>query len=383
MTHLSLYIHWPFCLSLCPYCDFNSHIAGSIDHKQWLKSYEQELEYFAPHIQNKKIKSIFFGGGTPSLMEPFVVEGIINKIASLGIMSADCEITLEANPTSFETEKFKQFKAAGINRVSIGIQSFNEKKLAALGRKHSAQEAINATQSASKIFDRYSFDLIYARPGDDLKSWQQELKFALDLAGGHISLYQLTIEKGTPFFNLARSGELKLPSNDLAAKLYEWTNAYLEKNGYNRYEISNYSQPEQECVHNLCYWNYGEYLGIGPGAHSRVHSEEGISAVMMHHKPDKWLDSIALNGHGIQNNTHLTILEIIEEFIMMGTRLPLGASETSLQKMLNLSFADILNQDILKYYTEKQLVSLENGYLKLSNQGLLMHNYIVPRLLAK
>jgi len=378
---ISIYIHWPFCLSLCPYCDFNSHVANTIDHANWLKAYELELEYFVPRIQNKEIKSIFFGGGTPSLMQPFVVEAIINKIASLGKMSESCEITLEANPTSFETDKFKQFKSAGINRVSIGVQSFNEQDLKTLGRKHSADEAINAIKSASKIFERYSFDLIYARPGQTLKAWQEEMKFALTLAGGHISLYQLTIEKGTPFFNLFRIGDLSLPSNDLAAELYEWTNSFLGQHGYNRYEISNYSKLGEECIHNLCYWNYGEYIGIGPGAHSRIHDSGNVHAVMMYHKPDKWLESVFEQKNGIQNNVKLSKEETIEELIMMGTRLSVGVKEDSLHKLLGLSFKDILNQDILEYYTEKNLVSVKNGVLKLSDQGLLVHNYLVPRLL--
>ena len=382
MKPISIYIHWPFCLSLCPYCDFNSHIANTVDHNRWLKAYEEELEYFAPIIKNKEVKSIFFGGGTPSLMQPFVVQGIIDKIASLGTISPVCEITLEANPTSFETNKFRQFKLAGINRVSIGVQSFSEKDLLVLGRKHSSEEAINAIKSASDIFSRYSFDLIYARPQQTLKQWQEELKFALTLAGDHISLYQLTIEKGTPFFNLLRSNKLQLPTNDLAAELYEWTGNFLKENNYNRYEISNYSKLGEECIHNLCYWNYGEYIGIGPGAHSRIHHGKSVSALMMYHKPDKWLDSVMCQGHGIQNNTKLSIVEIIEELVMMGTRLANGVGEESLQKLLKLKFTDIFNQDILEYYISKNLVSVDNSILKLSDSGLLLHNYLIARLLS-
>ncbi len=387
MNYISIYIHWPFCLSLCPYCDFNSHIANSIDHHKWLKAYEKELEYFSSTIKNKEVRSIFFGGGTPSLMQPFVVEGIINKIASLGRVSDSCEITLEANPTSFETNKFKQFRSAGINRVSIGIQSLNEKDLLVLGRKHSSEEAINAVKSASNIFPRYSFDLIYARPGQLIAKWQKELKFALTLAGGHISLYQLTIEKGTPFFNLFRSNKLALPSNELAAELYEWTNDFLKENNYNRYEISNYSKSQEECIHNLCYWNYGEYIGIGPGAHSRIHNisnsnDLSISALMMHHKPDKWLSSVELQGHAIQNNTKLSKSEVIEELIMMGTRLAGGIKEESIEKLLNLKFTDILNRDTMAYYIDKQLIFMDNNTLKLSDAGLLLHNYLITRLVC-
>lgn len=381
MLPISVYIHWPYCLSLCPYCDFNSHVANTINHKQWLDAYLLELDHFAQNLKNKEIKSIFFGGGTPSLMEPFVTEAIINKIASLGHLSDFCEITLEANPTSFETEKFKQFKSSGINRVSLGVQSFIEKDLKTLGRTHSSGDAINAIESAGKIFDRYSFDLIYARPHQAIESWQNELKFAMQLARDHISLYQLTIEKGTPFFNLFRSNELILPSNDLSAELYEWTNFFLKQHNYNRYEISNYARQGSECVHNLCYWNYREYIGIGPGAHSRIHNGSKVFGVMTYHKPDKWLESVSIHGHGVQNNMQLSKSEAIEEMLMMGTRLSAGISEKDLTKLLEVNFNEILNQDALKVFIDNGFVSLANGILKLSDNGLLMHSYLISRLI--
>ncbi len=386
MNSVSIYVHWPFCLSLCPYCDFNSHIANSIDHSLWLKSYIKELDYFAPNFNNKEVKSIFFGGGTPSLMKPFVVEGIINKISSLSRLSDSCEITLEANPTSFETEKFKEFKIAGINRVSIGIQSFNSEDLLMLGRKHSSSDAINAVKEGAKIFDRYSFDLIYARPGQSLKSWQDELSFAYKLSSGHISLYQLTIEKGTPFFNLYRSNKLHLPSNDLSADLYKWTDSFLNDENYNRYEISNYAKLGQECVHNLCYWNYEEYIGIGPGGHSRIHKtlndQVKIFAIMMYHKPDKWLESVAISNNGIQNRHELSVSEIVAEALMMGTRLSRGFDEKRLVQLLNLDFASVLNIDVLNHYIQNGFVTVDNNILKLSNSGILLHNYLIPRLIA-
>lgn len=385
--NISIYIHWPFCLSLCPYCDFNSHISATIDHSRWLKAYEKELEYFASTFKNKQVKSIFFGGGTPSLMQPFVVEGIINKIASLGQLNDLCEITLEANPTSFETNKFQDFKKAGVNRVSLGIQALNKEDLLVLGRKHSSDEAISAIKSASKIFPKYSFDLIYARPSQTLDAWKNELKFALQLSGGHISLYQLTIEKGTPFFNLSRQGKIKLPEEELSAALYEWTNDFLETNNYSRYEISNYALKDQECLHNLCYWNYNEYIGIGAGAHSRIHNkalaeqQTEITALMMYHKPEKWLNSVEEQGHGIQYNNKLTKTEIIQELIMMGTRLPSGIKEARLLELMNLKFADVLNSDVLNYYINNNLASLSNDVFKLSDKGLLLHNYLISRCL--
>lgn len=378
---LSIYIHWPFCLSKCQYCDFNSHVASIIDHHQWLKSYETEIEYFKDIIQNKYIKSIFFGGGTPSLMNPVVVAGIINKISNLAIIDNKTEITLETNPTSFETEKFKAFKSAGINRVSIGVQSLKEDDLKKLGRTHDALQAIKTIEAANSIFPRVSFDLIYARSGQKLKDWQEELKQAMQLANGHISLYQLTIEKGTPFYKLFKEGNLILPHSDEAAEMYEWTNHYLESKKYFRYEISNYALANQECLHNLTYWNYNNYLGIGPGAHSRIiDTSSSVSAIMMWHKPEKWSDSVNVKNVGIQTNTKLTHQEIIEETLMMGLRLKSGINIAALEQKINAKLADILDMNNLQHYQALDLIKInENIYL--TDKGLMLHSYIVPRLI--
>lgn len=379
--NLSIYIHWPFCLSKCPYCDFNSHVVSTIDHNQWLKSYETEIEYFKDIIQNKYIKSIFFGGGTPSLMNPVVVAGIINKISNLAIIDNQTEITLETNPTSFETEKFKAFKSAGINRVSIGVQSLKEDDLKKLGRTHDALQAIKTIEAANSIFPRVSFDLIYARSGQKLKDWQEELKQAMQLANGHISLYQLTIEKGTFFYKLFKEGNLILPHSDAAAEMYEWTNHYLESKKYFRYEISNYALANQECLHNLTYWNYNNYLGIGPGAHSRIiDTLSSISAIMMWHKPEKWLHSVNTKNVGIQTNTKLTHQEIIEETLMMGLRLKSGINIAALEQKINAKLVDILDMNNLKHYQALDLIKInENIYL--TDKGLMLHSYIVPRLI--
>ena len=378
---LSIYIHWPFCLSKCPYCDFNSHIANSIDDDNWLKSYEKEIEYFKDIIQNKYIKSIFFGGGTPSLMNPKIVEGIINKISELARIDKQTEITLEANPTSFETEKFKAFKAAGINRVSIGVQSLREDDLKKLGRTHDSLQAIKTIESANKIFSRVSFDLIYARSGQELKDWQQELKQAMELVTGHISLYQLTIEKGTPFYKLFHDGNLILPNSDMAAEMYEWTNDYLESQNYFRYEISNYAKEGQECVHNLTYWNYNDYLGIGPGAHSRIiENPSSVSAIMMWHKPEKWLEAVNNKNNGIQTNSKLTKQEIIEEILMMGLRLKKGINISALEQEIDAKLENILDISSLNHYQELDLIRLDEN-LYLTDKGLMLHSYIVPRLL--
>ncbi|MCC8416921.1 MAG: radical SAM family heme chaperone HemW, partial [Rickettsia endosymbiont of Gnoriste bilineata] len=352
---LSIYIHWPFCLSKCPYCDFNSHVSDKVDHDDWLKYYELELNHFKDTIGHKYIKSIFFGGGTPSLMKPFVVEGIISKIANLATIDKQTEITLETNPTSFETEKFKDFRLAGINRVSIGVQSLVETDLKSLGRQHDVGQAIKTIETARRIFPRISFDLIYARSNQTLEIWQKELTNAMELASGHISLYQLVIEKGTLFYKLFNDGNLTIPSSDQAADQYEWTNLYLKSQGYLRYEISNYAILGHECKHNLTYWQYNNYLGIGPGAHSRVNMYDSdftsnLYSIMMWHKPEKWLQTVNSLGCGIQHINTLSMQEIIEEMLMMGLRLEKGINIDIIQKRTGKQLFEILDIQKATYY---------------------------------
>lgn len=382
MKPISVYIHWPFCLSLCPYCDFNSHIASSIDHEVWLNAYKKEIVYFKEKLSGRKIQSIFFGGGTPSLMNPKTVEGIIKILSDIGVISEATEITLEANPTSYETPKFKEFKLAGVNRVSIGIQSLKNDSLKILGRMHCKNEAISAINSASKIFNRYSFDLIYAIPNQTLKDWQSELISAMNYANGHISLYQLTIEKGTPFFQIFKTGQMQLPCNEISANMYEWTNEFLKERGYYSYEISNYAQRGNECIHNLAYWNYNEYLGIGPGAHSRLHSNNGINALMMVHKPDKWLQNVEKKGHGIQTNFSLSHGELVEEIVMMGTRLKQGMSLSAFDELTGMDFDNILLQKNFLHFQKCGLVFKNKTHFGLTEPGFLLHNYLIPRLLS-
>lgn len=382
MKPISVYVHWPFCLSLCPYCDFNSHLAEDIDPNQWLGAYGKELEHYRENLDNKEVKSIFFGGGTPSLMSPLIVEGIINKIAKLAKIADNCEITLEANPTSFEAEKFKQFRFAGVNRVSIGVQSFNDADLAFLGRKHSGTEAIAAINQAAEIFPRFSFDLIYARPRQSLESWRSELETALNLAHGHLSLYQLTIEKGTPFFAMARNKAFILPDSDQTAQLYEFTCDFLASKGYGRYEISNYAFLGEESMHNLAYWHYNEYLGIGAGAHSRIYTQDHIEAIMTFHKPAKWLGEIERVGHAKQQQIILTQDEVIEELIMMVTRLASGINDGRLQMLTGKTLSDVLDHKTLASYQKEGFLVFENDNLRLTDKGLIVHNYIVPRLLV-
>ena len=314
-------------------------------------------------------------------MEPKTVLGIISAISDIAVVDKHTEITLEANPTSYELEKFKEFKAAGIKRVSIGVQSLRNQRLESLGRKHSAQNALDAIKSAANLFDKYSFDLIYATENQSLKTWQEELKEALTFAGGHISLYQLTIEKGTPFFKLYNDKKLILPSNDEAADMYEWTNEYLQKNQYKRYEISNYAISGHECLHNLCYWNYDEYIGIGPGAHSRLHDKDSIVALMMTHKPQAWLDKVKKFGHGIQTQGLLSKTEIIEEVLMMGTRLEEGVIEKKFQEITGTNFSESLNLKVIEQLKEQNFVTMRPDRINLTPKGLLLHSYIVPRML--
>jgi len=360
------------------------------DHQLWLECYSKEIEYFKTTIEGKYIKSIFFGGGTPSLMEPEVVQGIIAKLAGIGTVDARTEITLEANPTSFETAKFKQFKDCGINRVSIGVQALVNDDLKKLGREHDTTQALAAIKSAARIFERTSFDLIYARPGQTLKDWQEELTLAAELMPSHISLYQLTIEKGTPFYRLHQDKKLILPKNDVAADMYEWTTKYLKELGFDRYEISNYAKSGEECRHNLTYWNYEEYLGIGPGAHSRLKNYRAVkqhltlitstTGIMMWHKPEKWLKSVQEHGCGVQSVDILSNEEIIQEFFMMGLRLKAGVNLKNLKNITDQEVFSILSEDMLKYYTELNLLNFSEDHIALTDKGLMLHSYLVPRL---
>lgn len=379
---ISIYIHWPFCLSLCPYCDFNSHLMSTINHDLWLYSYIKEIHHFKHKLLRREIKSIFFGGGTPSLMSAKTVAGIINYLSNLAIVSDSTEITLEANPTSYEDRKFKELKAAGINRVSIGVQSLRGSTLKTLGRTHSKDDAISSIKSAARIFNSYSFDLIYAVPNQTLKKWQDELSYAVKLADGHISLYMLTIERGTPFYKQFKSGEIILPSDESSARMYEWTNQLLGEEKYCNYEISNYATSKKECIHNLNYWNYGEYLGIGPGAHSRLYYARSIQAVTMIYKPINWLASVSKKGNGIQIDQPVSQDDLVKEIIMMGTRLKDGMSISIFNKIVGVNFNTIINKKSFDYFQKSGLVFINNTHFGLTQSGLLLHNYLIPRLIS-
>ncbi len=383
-NNISIYIHWPFCKSLCPYCDFNSHIMNEIDETQWREAYLKEIEYFKREIIGKKVKSIFFGGGTPSLMPVKIISSILESINSISDIS-DAEITLEANPTSSDSKKFKAFKDVGINRLSLGIQSFLDNDLKFLGREHNSLEAKDVINLAAGIFDNFSFDLIYGRPNQTLKSWENELKEAINFGSPHISLYQLTIEKGTPFYKMHKNGEFILPSLDLSADLFELTSDILKSNNFGRYEISNYSKKGFASIHNLCYWHYDDYVGIGAGAHSRISNGNNKQSIMMLHRPDKWLESTFQNGNGIQKIEDLTLDQQIYEMVMMNLRIDSGIFEDKLFSKTGKKFDQIFSIDeilklekihLLKYSKDIQNITLtENGmnlHSKITSQIILL-----------
>jgi oxygen-independent coproporphyrinogen-3 oxidase len=320
-----VYVHWPFCASKCPYCDFNSHVrTGGIDEARFLRAYLRELAHWARLAPGRRVGSIFFGGGTPSLMSAATVGTILDEITRLWCVDAGAEITLEANPSSVEAARFRDYRSAGINRVSLGVQSLVDADLRALGRLHTASEALRAIETSRETFDRYSFDLIYARPGQTLAAWQGELEQALALAGCHLSLYQLTIEPDTPFAALHARGKLRVPDAEAAHDFYEVTQELTERAGLPAYEISNHATLAEECRHNLLYWRYGEYAGIGPGAHGRVVISGSRRATATERQPERWAERVDAAGHGIQECVPLSGPEQADEALLMGLRLSEG-----------------------------------------------------------
>ncbi|WP_421696132.1 radical SAM family heme chaperone HemW [Aestuariivirga sp.] len=320
-----IYVHWPFCKAKCPYCDFNSHVRhGGVDALSFARALASELQWFAAQTQGRTVTSIFFGGGTPSLMPPDAVAHVLDAIAGLWPVSPQVETTLEANPTSIEAENFRGYRAAGVNRVSVGVQALNEADLKALGRQHSADEALAAFRLAAKIFPRVSFDMIYARPNQTAAAWREELSRALTEQQGHMSLYQLTIEPGTAYFDLAERGSLITPTDDSAADLYDLTQELTEKAGLSTYEVSNHAAPGQESRHNLLYWRYGEYAGVGPGAHSRLADGKNRRALIAEKHPETWRDLVASQGHGIISDIIVPPADQASEYLLMGLRIAEG-----------------------------------------------------------
>ena len=320
-----VYLHWPFCLSKCPYCDFNSHVRrAAIDEARFVRAFTTEIAATAARVPDRTVSSIFFGGGTPSLMQPGTVGAILDAIARHWRIAPDPEVTLEANPTSVEATRFRGYRAAGVNRVSLGVQALDDRVLAELGRLHSAREALDAVGVARMVFDRYSFDLIYARPQQTPQAWAAELKRALAEAGEHLSLYQLTIEPETPFAVLAAAGKLKIPDEETARAFYDTTQEVCATHGLPAYEISNHARPGAECRHNLVYWRAQEYAGIGPGAHGRLDIEGERHATATEKRPETWLARVETHGDGMVTDDVLTREEKADEFLLMGLRLAEG-----------------------------------------------------------
>ncbi|MGQ0457272.1 MAG: radical SAM family heme chaperone HemW [Hyphomicrobium sp.] len=320
-----VYVHWPFCAQKCPYCDFNSHVRfGGWDEARFLAAYLRELEDAAARTGPRAVQSVFFGGGTPSLMKPETTAAILERIAQLWDVDAAAEITLEANPGSVEAGRFRGYRDAGVNRVSMGLQSLDDAELKKLGRVHTVSEAKAALAIARATFARFSFDLIYARPGQSAQAWRSELAEALDLAGDHLSLYQLTIEPDTPYAALHAAGKLVVPDADAAADLYEITQDQTEAHGFAAYEISNHARPGEESRHNLLYWRYGEYAGVGPGAHGRLMMAQGRVATVAEKHPETWASRVEASGHGLTEITPLSPAEQADEALLMGLRLSEG-----------------------------------------------------------
>ncbi|MDX2050314.1 MAG: radical SAM family heme chaperone HemW [Rickettsiaceae bacterium] len=391
---LAIYVHWPFCLSLCPYCDFNSHLFGQVDEDRWLDAYLKEIEYFRDTIVTSSVISVFFGGGTPSLMNPRTIYSILQKIDSISSI-LEAEITLEANPTSSEAKKFLDFKNAGINRVSVGVQSLDDQALKFLGRTHSRDKAKKIIEAASAIFQNYSFDLIYARPNQTLLDWERELNEALVFGSNHISMYQLTIEKGTPFYSLHKKGKFELPDHETSADMLSITNEILKIHNFERYEISNFAKAGFESRHNQAYWNYENYLGIGPGAHSRLSSSgapslqkvtlEMTDAIMMIHSPTKWLDSVLRNSHGIQTRNRLDLDVVAEEIVMMGLRSRKGISYDHFKSRTGIDLEACLNLKYLQTLIQNEFVYIHQmgaaKFLIPTSKGFDVYSHILPRIL--
>jgi putative oxygen-independent coproporphyrinogen III oxidase len=380
LDRFGLYVHWPFCVSKCPYCDFNSHVAGSIDAAQWTAALCAELDHFAIETKGRRLGSVFFGGGTPSLMPPETVAAILDRAAAHWELEDDIEITLEANPSSVEAGKFKAFRTAGINRVSIGVQAFDDDALRFLGRAHDSAAARHAVSVAERAFERMSFDLIYGLPGQSLETWRRSLDDALAIAGDHLSLYQLTIEKGTPFFAAHRSGAFVLPDEDTAADLFEITAEIAEKAGLPAYEISNHARPGSACRHNLVYWQGGDYAGIGPGAHGRLRNAGVRRATRQIAAPGNWLAAVASEGHGTQESAVITVPEQIEELLLTGLRLADGIIRSDFEIIAGNRLELVLLPEKLDRLAAAGLLVCDARGLRLTAGGRLRHDAIVAAL---
>ena len=375
---LALYVHWPFCLAKCPYCDFNSHVRNSVDIEAWRVALLDDLDYEAKRSPAATIGSVFFGGGTPSLMPPALVAAVLERAAALFGFGEDVEITLEANPSSVEAEKFAALAAAGVNRVSLGVQALDDTALRMLGRLHSVGEALAALDTAQEAFGRVSFDLIYARPGQSEAAWRGELARALSYGTEHLSLYQLTIEPGTRFATDFRRGALVPLDDDAAANLFELTQEMTAAAGLPAYEISNHARAGCESRHNLAYWHYHDYAGIGPGAHGR---RNGVATVR-HRKPENYLSAVAARGHGVAEERALPPREQAGEALMMGLRLAEGIDLDALSRRFGLPRDTLIAPRKLAFYEDQGLVRSERARIAITPRGMPLLDALLPELIA-
>jgi putative oxygen-independent coproporphyrinogen III oxidase len=375
-----VYVHWPFCLSKCPYCDFNSHVRhAAIDEARFARAFSREIETTAARVPGRDVTSIFLGGGTPSLMQPQTVGAILDAIGQHWRVAPDAEVTLEANPTSVEATRFAGYRAAGVNRVSLGVQALNDVSLKELGRLHSAREALDAVAIARKSFDRYSFDLIYARPDQTPAMWADELNLAIAEAAEHLSLYQLTIEEGTPFFGLHAAGKLKTPDEAVARALYDVTQEVCARHDLPAYEISNHAREGAECRHNLVYWRGQEYAGIGPGAHGRLDIDGVRHATATEKRPEAWLMRVEANGHGVVTDDALNREERADEFLLMGLRLREGIDP---ERYAALSGRVIDPRRIAVLREEGAITVDADGRLRVTQAGFPVLDAVVADLAA-
>ena len=371
---LALYVHWPFCVSKCPYCDFNSHVRASVDQDQWRDALLADLAHEAALLPGHRLASIFFGGGTPSLMEPSTVEEVINAARNHWLVDDNVEITLEANPNSAEAARFADLARAGVNRISLGLQSFDDASLAFLGRAHSADEGMRALQAAQSAVDRVSFDLIYALPGDTEASWQASLDRALGLGTEHLSLYQLTIEPGTRFATMVAQHDFDPLDADASAALFEMTQERTATAGLPAYEISNHARPGAESRHNLAYWRYQAYTGVGPGAHGR---RNGMRTVR-HKKPENFLSAVSRNGHGLVEEEQLTSEEAAHEALVMGLRLSEGIEPDTLAERLGVK--RIVDDQAVERLIGHGLLDRDGANLRTTPAGRLLLDSILAEI---
>ncbi len=373
-----VYVHWPFCAAKCPYCDFNSHVRHQpVDQDRFVAAFLAEMETMRRLTGPRTVTSIFMGGGTPSLMQPSTVDAILSGISRHWHMPDGIEITMEANPSSVEAERFRGYRAAGVNRVSLGVQALNDRDLKFLGRLHDVEDALKAIRLAREIFPRMSFDLIYARPNQTVAEWDAELKQAVSYAVDHLSLYQLTIEEGTPFYGLHKAGKLVVPDGEQSAILYEATQEITAREGMPAYEVSNHARPGAESRHNLTYWRYGDYVGIGPGAHGRLSAGDAKIATATERHPETWLGRVEAEGHGMVDREALALSEQADELLLMGLRLTEGVDLARWQALAGRGPDPDREQFLIDHgFIER----LGNSRLRCTPAGMLILDAVVADL---